>query len=349
MSLKRRKPESFCFFGDQGDVLLVKETKSCECTEADFECDSNFFRNTEGQCVLDGPDPLEPDHCLPGTKFMGSSGYRKISASKCAGGKDLSTKVERVCGSNTKVGDIEVHASPFEREIEDFFYFNMTRSVVMKDKSQKVFLSKDDGKSWKPLFEGNAVLGMLRDPYRGKAAYFLLSDNKLQTTRDAGESWQATTLPSAIDLSIVGIPLSNHPSQDNWLLFTGTSNCGQGNTNCRTETYASWDFGSSWSSIRKNALRCIWGQDKVFQTENDASVYCLQLDANANPSQVFGHSTKTLVRSKDAHKGMDSFDVISQSSGFAISDDFMFSLKVVFQQCENNRLTSSKRHFSTAC
>lgn len=60
--------------------------------------DVGYWRNEAGRCVLQGPDPDKPENCVNGTVYTGRSGYRKISASTCTGGLDLTPKVEKICG-----------------------------------------------------------------------------------------------------------------------------------------------------------------------------------------------------------------------------------------------------------
>ncbi|KAJ1672887.1 vacuolar protein sorting/targeting protein PEP1, partial [Spiromyces aspiralis] len=93
----RRKQDAACFVGREFEPpKTVKQT--CECTEADFECEAGFWPNDAGKCMLEGPDPYQPKDCLDGTKYIGKSGYKKRPSSVCRGGVDLEHPVERVCG-----------------------------------------------------------------------------------------------------------------------------------------------------------------------------------------------------------------------------------------------------------
>ena len=76
----------------------------CLCTEADYECDMNYFRKEGGKCEL-LPDPLngestqqsqiDEDCALEGFYYE-SKGYRKIPGNMCYGGIKLDS-VKKPC------------------------------------------------------------------------------------------------------------------------------------------------------------------------------------------------------------------------------------------------------------
>lgn len=97
------------------------EQSVCKCTARDFECDIGFFRDETGGCQRFGYDPEKPKKC-DGT-YKASGGFRKIDASKCTGGEDLSKKtIERQCG--VAVG-VQSKVTPFDSRYREgsVFYF----------------------------------------------------------------------------------------------------------------------------------------------------------------------------------------------------------------------------------
>ncbi|XP_057709861.1 VPS10 domain-containing receptor SorCS2 isoform X2 [Corythoichthys intestinalis] len=85
---RRRKDTAFCVKGKSYTSAL--ETKACQCTERDFNCDYGFERSRaeSGQCLADfwhHPDS-PPDNCHPGQTFESSTGYRKVVSNVCEGG-----------------------------------------------------------------------------------------------------------------------------------------------------------------------------------------------------------------------------------------------------------------------
>ncbi|MBE3041713.1 hypothetical protein IMZ48_03860, partial [Candidatus Bathyarchaeota archaeon] len=53
-TFQRRKKDAECFIKKEF-TKAIAETEDCECMDHDFECDFNFVRNDEGECVPDGP------------------------------------------------------------------------------------------------------------------------------------------------------------------------------------------------------------------------------------------------------------------------------------------------------
>ncbi|KAF1797441.1 hypothetical protein V8B55DRAFT_1516083 [Mucor lusitanicus] len=85
----RRIQDRDCYIGEK--LVQPREiVRNCTCTEEDYECDFNFVRDSNNKCVLvPGYSPLEPT--CDGTRdfYYTPTGYRKIAASTCQGGKEL--------------------------------------------------------------------------------------------------------------------------------------------------------------------------------------------------------------------------------------------------------------------
>uniref|UniRef100_A0A8C7KHC6 VPS10 domain-containing receptor SorCS2 n=1 Tax=Oncorhynchus kisutch TaxID=8019 RepID=A0A8C7KHC6_ONCKI len=90
-SFRKRKDTAFCIKGKSYTSALT--TKTCQCSEKDFNCDYGFERaqslKTEGdRCFADfwhDPDS-PPDDCHLGHDFESSTGYRKVVSNMCEGG-----------------------------------------------------------------------------------------------------------------------------------------------------------------------------------------------------------------------------------------------------------------------
>ena len=113
----RRKEDSECFNGEDFERTTMRQ--SCLCTQADYECDVNYHRNTGGVC-----DPL-PDvglnrvggqmlavsgvdkelDCKAEGFYYTSNGYRKIPGNKCYGGVDLDP-TQHACSGIALIGSV---------------------------------------------------------------------------------------------------------------------------------------------------------------------------------------------------------------------------------------------------
>lgn len=100
--LRRKKDHSDCFIGGAPLKDGFKEWRICECTRADYECDYNYYRDSDGTCKLvKGLSPADrmKEMCAqPGTfQYFEPTGYRKLPLSKCEGGKEFDSFKSRAC------------------------------------------------------------------------------------------------------------------------------------------------------------------------------------------------------------------------------------------------------------
>lgn len=103
----RRKSHSNCFIGGAPLKDGFKESRICTCTRADYECDYNYYRDSDGTCKLvDGLSPADrmKEMCeVEGTfQYFVPTGYRKIPLSKCEGGKGFDSMITRPCPGHEK-------------------------------------------------------------------------------------------------------------------------------------------------------------------------------------------------------------------------------------------------------
>ncbi|KAK7031441.1 Sortilin [Favolaschia claudopus] len=85
----RRVRDTDCVVGLQPKVQEHIE-KHCPCMKSDFECEFNYFKNDNDECVLSpGTTPLpDEDSCRNGEDYWYErTPYRKISYSTCEGGE----------------------------------------------------------------------------------------------------------------------------------------------------------------------------------------------------------------------------------------------------------------------
>ncbi|KAJ7259099.1 hypothetical protein B0H12DRAFT_1070032 [Mycena haematopus] len=95
----RRVRETNCYVGIQTKANERVE-RACSCTKADFECEFNYFKNTEDDCVLaPGTSPLPNEEVCEGDSeyWYERTAYRKIAFSSCEGGERLDQGPRHPC------------------------------------------------------------------------------------------------------------------------------------------------------------------------------------------------------------------------------------------------------------
>ncbi|KAF8649292.1 hypothetical protein AX16_005896 [Volvariella volvacea WC 439] len=95
----RRIRDANCVVGNQQKQLEVVR-ENCTCTRNDFECEFNYARNENGDCVLvPGTQPLlDDDSCRYGEDYWYErTAYRLIPYSSCVDGERLDRGVRHDC------------------------------------------------------------------------------------------------------------------------------------------------------------------------------------------------------------------------------------------------------------
>ncbi|KAG2143753.1 uncharacterized protein EDB93DRAFT_1321681 [Suillus bovinus] len=95
----RRKRDVNCVVGDTPKAL-DNIVRNCTCTSEDFECEFNYVRNGQGECVLvPGTIPRPPDDsCRNGEDYWYErTAYRKVHYSTCEGGDRIDRGTAHLC------------------------------------------------------------------------------------------------------------------------------------------------------------------------------------------------------------------------------------------------------------
>eukprot|EP00028_Trichosphaerium_sp_Am-I-7-wt_P012491 CAMPEP_0168539262 /NCGR_PEP_ID=MMETSP0405-20121227/21719_1 /TAXON_ID=498012 /ORGANISM="Trichosphaerium sp, Strain Am-I-7 wt" /LENGTH=935 /DNA_ID=CAMNT_0008568783 /DNA_START=31 /DNA_END=2838 /DNA_ORIENTATION=+ len=116
-NIVRKKQNASCIVPPDFNGRENITEQTCECTADDFACDIGFARNESNHCVLLAPQhpDIEFGSCFaPATARVSSSGYKKISLSRCVGGINLELEADETiewpcppnpCGSTTPGGN----------------------------------------------------------------------------------------------------------------------------------------------------------------------------------------------------------------------------------------------------
>lgn len=105
--LRRAQGHNDCFIGSAPLDKAYKVVRNCTCTRNDYECDYNYYRDTDGTCKLvKGLTPADRKASMcskPDTfQYFEPTGYRKIPLSTCVGGKSFDAFNPRPCPGHEK-------------------------------------------------------------------------------------------------------------------------------------------------------------------------------------------------------------------------------------------------------
>ncbi|KAF9903168.1 vacuolar protein sorting/targeting protein PEP1 [Linnemannia zychae] len=328
----RRKPDRPCRVNDKDGVPDTEQT-NCKCTKKDFECDIGFFMDETGKCQLFEHDPEKPKNC--DGVYKSRSGFRKIEASKCKDGVDLTNeKIERQCGTKR---DVEATMSTFDitfnHDRDTIFYFPDSDVVMMKLES-RVYISTDEGKVWKEAVDiDGTITGLHRHPYDKATAIIGTSGRKQYITRDRGLNWDAVEPPLNSASTLQLNPWSFHPTEPEWLIYLGETGCSfDRDEHCHAEAFYSTDAGTSWKPLATWVRSCSWAQDTDFKIVDAFGIYCEQYDDHSKSQRVL-MNTNVPVKFVYTSDMMSSHKTLfEQIVGYAVYSNYLIVAEYVPNQ-----------------
>ncbi|KAI8847958.1 hypothetical protein BC829DRAFT_395110 [Chytridium lagenaria] len=263
----RRKEDANCLIGKEFEDL-AQDNSDCQCTKDDYE----WYK----ECTLLSVDPLQPATCK----------LERNPALSCKEEKILRKKLSVFVGSHKgTLGSWSVFHN-VQRQVDDYFYFNRTKTAVILDAYGQVWVSTDAGVKWERP-----------DLMKGEKSF----------TEDNGNSFHTFDTPS--------------PPNIGYLIYTGQSDCGSSDDNCHAVSYVTKDNGRSWSEIRKYSEKCVWGKDKFFRPLKE-EIFCRAFEnQKGNQRHMDRKDHPALFLSKDFGKNWER--VFKEVVGFAISYEYM--------------------------
>ena len=284
---KRRKADADCFVESEFKDPEI-EYEVCKCSKEDFECDYNFVKDEDGNCIPQVALSVPEGSCKENEKtFKGSSGLRLIPGNVCKDGLELDKEtVERPCRetvkkpSNGKVGHelSRFKAKGFKR----YYYMERTttstgddETIMMLTVDNKVYMTKDHGKVWKEIkdFKGEVILTIIPHQYFNDIMFFLTSGKKVFYTVNRGEtfdSFEAPHPPNVQELPVLGF----HQDYKDWLIWTGAVDCAS-NKRCHSEASYSTSRGAQWTTMLRYVRKCEFIK-KDGRGDSEQLVYCEQ-------------------------------------------------------------------------
>lgn len=266
---QRRKPNADCFVGKKIQV----EYKPCPCSKQDFECDYNFKRTDDGDCVPAVPLTPSAGKCKnPSDTFKGPSGWRLIPGNACdrKKGKSLDEETEHSCGNSTTspIADGKVRAGKphfFPATEGKYFYLERQTSNSGDDETiflltikNQLFVTHDHGKNWEQpaALQGEKIVEVIQHPHYTDGAYFLTNGKTVFSTIDRGyrfTKFQRPTSSTPKDFS----PIVFHEKHMDWMIWVGSDDC-EG-SDCIFDAYWSKNRGDNWQKMLRGVGQCVFG------------------------------------------------------------------------------------------
>ena len=286
---RRRKADADCFI-EAKFMDARPEFEPCTCTKQDFECDFNFVRSEDRtQCIPSGPLPVPEGACKdPEDTFKGSSGWRLIPGNQCMrkGGEALDQEAERPCKDSVKTpptGVVVVEKTFFDAaSFGEWHYLERTKNspkeetdetVIMRTSEQDTYLTRDHGKTWELILDGEPITKIVPHTYFNDVVYFLTGGEKVHYSINRAEKFSyfwAPEWPSELrDLPTIRF----HPDYKDWLLWAGSDGCP--GADCHTNIHYSKDRGDGWNTLLRYVRKCEFIR-KEGVAANENLVYCEQ-------------------------------------------------------------------------
>ncbi|GJE98598.1 vacuolar protein sorting/targeting protein [Phanerochaete sordida] len=267
---QRRKANAKCYVGNKF-IDPVENEDNCPCTDDDYECDYNFVKQGE-KCVPAGPEPIPAGVCGANDSkqtFMGSSGYRRIPGNTCDAEKGLKkdTPVEKPCSAAQPAEGMVIHQIfPFPAPMQQYSYFQDSRTILVRLADHSIWQSANEGYTWTQLFPDQKFVAFYHHKYSHDRAYLITDTDKYLYTTDTGKTWnelKAPLPPNTFGLQI----LHFHPLQSDYLIWTGSRDCGGFGETCHAEAFYTRDNGRRWDVIDTYVRNCAWARDAELRVD----------------------------------------------------------------------------------
>ena len=224
-----------------------------------------------------GPQPIPAGACeKEGDKFKGSSGYRLIPGNTCNRDRGLKKDAPKLkdCSEGQASGGSVTHQRfEFPALLTEYSYFGESKTLLAYASDNSVWQSMNEGFSWKQIHENEEFVASSMHAYSKDRAYLFTKGKTVFYTTDKGSSWNKFTAP--LEPNSLGIPLLDfHPTQPDWLIWTGSKDCASSiSSTCHTTAYYSKDHGRNWKEVDSYVRICTWARDRNFKIDA-STIFC---------------------------------------------------------------------------
>ncbi|KAJ7132166.1 vacuolar protein sorting/targeting protein 10 [Mycena epipterygia] len=317
---KRRKADVDCYVGEKF-TDPVEHEESCECTDADYECDYNYVKDGN-KCIPVGPEPIPAGICkTPEQEYMGSSGYRKIPGNTCTGGtKD--DKVSKPCSkAQPEPGSIIHQTFQFPSKVVQHAYFKESTTILVRLEDNSIWQSSNEGYSWEQKFPEKRFLAFYHHKYSDARAYLITDTNIFYTTTDSGRTWNPLPAPTPPNTFRAQV-LRFHPDTDR-LIWTGNKDCeGVMARNCHAEAQYSRDNGRNWNFIENYVVNCAWAKDAKLDAD-PTEILCESYHEKTGSQRMFSQMDNPLSLVEGSNYFKTKTKLFNEVVGFAKFSEFL--------------------------
>lgn len=341
-SFRRRKPDAECFVANKDFQDPEEKREKCKCLKRDFECDYNF-KLEDGKCKRIGRI-VPPDGACSGDKkiFMGTSGYRLIPGNDCEGGEDLAKEEEHQCDDSAAPpasGEISNGMTKFGADkVMEYYYLEREASnsnqdgdetILMRDDRKQLWVSHDHGKKWAQVHKDEEIIAIYPHQFLNERVYLITPSKKVFYSTDFAQNFHSFNAPDEPNLAKIQV-LSFHPTQKDWLIWTGSRDCKSGSTDCMTVAQVSKKGGEEWETLLRAVSKCQFVYREA-RTTSDELVYCEQFEderESRDTPKLLWSSDDWFVHKKELKRDVINFATMAEYIVVAVRDNEMDTLKV---------------------
>jgi len=335
----RREADKHCIVKSAAFEDPRMEMEDCKCTKEDFECDYNFVRK-DGECVPSGV--LQPPSGVckgDKTTFKGPSGYRLIPGNTCERKNGIALdeqEKEWDCSDARKPiasGEISHTTTPFKAgKVLEYYYLEREESstgddetIIMRTDRDQVFLTHDHGKNWKQVLEGEKIEAVYPHRYINDVVYLITRGKTVHYTTDRGRSFHEFKAPAPPTRDRLPI-LVFHPTQKNWLIWTGSRDCSLFG-DCENIAFYSTHNGEEWHPLLDSVSKCQFAYHEE-RADLEKLVVCEAIsDKKGSPLSLVS-SNDWFEHSTMLKENVINFAAMAEYIIVAVRDDDKESLKV---------------------
>jgi hypothetical protein len=357
---QRRRANAKCFMKKEFEDPEV-ETEPCECTDDDYECDYNFERSEDRkECNPAGAVVIPDGACKnPDDTFMGSSGWRKIPGDNCKGGKKKDEPKEWKCADDGVIGkpasgDIDSTTKDFPgKTFTNIVYLERTgissgedETVLMRT-DKGVFLSDNQGKTWKQILKEEAIIGIYPHPHFNDVVFFLTPTKKVFYSTERGKHIRSFKAPHPPNSKRVPV-MNFHPKNKDWIIWIGGVGCerGEESPDCHSVASLTLDRGDHWNTLQRYVRKCEFIKEtetgyltpddpnsKESKNSRDKLIYCETRmvednDRDDNPLQLVSSDDFFEMTRELRFKNIIDFATMSEFIVVATKDEEKQTLKL---------------------